>query len=270
MTLESENQPFNHNLGIILSGGGARGYAHLGVFKALEEMGVFPEAVAGVSAGSIVGTLYASGMDYAGMRKFIDSTSLVRVLFPDVAFSGLLSLSYLRDHLARFIPTNRIEELEKPLVLGLTNLNSGETEFWSEGPLRECVMASCAIPLVFQPIEIDGHLYVDGGLLMNFPVPALRSQCRNLIGVNLMPQIPVSNKKLTSGLSMTAIAIRSFYLSVINNTKPWRDQVEVLIEAPELYHYHIFQFGKWEEILEIGYRATMEKREEIEKLVFSF
>ncbi|MBK8493475.1 MAG: patatin-like phospholipase family protein [Saprospirales bacterium] len=240
----------------------------MGYSKPWKKWGI-SQAVAGVSAGSIVGTLYASGMDYAGMRKFIDSTSLVRVLFPDVAFSGLLSLSYLRDHLCSLHSYQPDRGIGKTAGAGLTNLNSGETEFWSEGPLRECVMASCAIPLVFQPIEIDGHLYVDGGLLMNFPVPALRSQCRNLIGVNLMPQIPVSNKKLTSGLSMTAIAIRSFYLSVINNTKPWRDQVEVLIEAPELYHYHISNSvnGRKSWRSATGYDGETGG---IEKLVFSF
>lgn len=256
-----------YSLGIALSGGGARGYAHIGVFKALEEMGVVPEAVAGVSAGSIVGSLYAAGMDSLEMRKFAKSANLVRALFPDVSFSGLISLNYLHDHMARFISTNRIEELKRPLWLGLSNLNSGEVEFWSKGPLLECVMASCSIPLVFHPVEIEGHLYVDGGLLMNFPVPALRDQCRKLIGVNLIPQLEVPTKKLKSGLSATAIAVRCFYLAVINNSKPWRNQVEVLIEAPELYDYHLFQFGKWEEILEIGYRATMEKRKEIEKLL---
>jgi NTE family protein len=262
----SNKQDHIYNLGIILSGGGARGYAHLGVIKALEEMEISPEAVAGVSAGAIVGSLYASGMNYESMLEFTQSTSLMRALFPKVSLSGLSNLSYVGKRLSQFIQTNQIEALEKTLSLGLSNLNSGEVEFWTKGPLRECVMASCSIPLVFQPVEIDGQIYVDGGLLMNFPVPALRSQCRNLIGVNLFPQLHMPNEKLTKGISAKAIAMRSFYLSIINNSKPYRSQCEVLIEAPELYHYHIFQFRKWEEIIEIGYRATMEKREDILKL----
>lgn len=256
-----------HNLGIVLSGGGARGYAHIGVLQALEEMGIFPEAVAGVSAGSLIGAAYASGMNYVQMREFAASANLVRALFPDMSTSGLISLNYVRDHLAKFIPQNRIEDMKRPLTLGLSNLNSGEMELWTEGPLREAVMASCAIPLIFQPMEIHGNIYVDGGLLMNFPVPALRSKCRSLIGVNLMPQIEMPSEKLKGRMSMTAIAIRVFYMAVINNTKPWLDQCDVLIEAPELYHYHLFSFGKMDEIQKIGYEATMAKRKEIEKML---
>jgi NTE family protein len=260
-----------HNLGIVLSGGGARGFAHIGVLKALEEMGIEPEAVAGVSAGSIVGAAYASGMRSKEIWKFVQSANLVRALFPDVSFSGLISLNYLKSHLAKFIPEERIENLQRPLTLGLSNLNSGELELWSEGPLREAVAASCSIPLVFQPVEIDGHVYVDGGLLMNFPVPALKDSCRKIIGVNLIPQRSLPTEKLKTGFStFTSIAIRCFYLAVINNSKPWLGECDVLIEAPELYHYHLFQFGKMEEIRDIGYKATMAKRKEIEALVENF
>jgi NTE family protein len=255
-----------YDLGLALSGGGARGFAHIGVIKALEELGVTPQAVAGVSAGAIVGALYASGMDSKEMHEFVEKANVVRALFPDVSFSGLINLKYLGDHLANFMPSERIEELEKPLFLGLSNLNSGELEFWNEGPLRECVMASCAIPLVFQPVEIEGNIYVDGGLLMNFPVPALRERCKKLIGVNLIPQLPVTSKRLKSGLSMTAIAMRCFYLAIINNSRPWRDECDVLIEAPELYDYHLFHFNKLDEIMEIGYRAAMKQKDEILKL----
>ena len=255
-----------YETGIALSGGGARGFAHMGVFKALEEMGVFPDAVAGVSAGALVGSLYASGMNSAQMREFADTASFVRLLFPEVSFSGLIGLSYMKDHLARFIPAERIEDLQRPLYLGLTNLSSGEVEFWSEGPLRDCVAASCAIPLVFNPVEINGQIYVDGGLLQNFPVPVLRPKCRRLIGVNLMTSLTLPTDTFKKGLSATAIAVRCFYLAVINNTKPWLDQCDVLIQSPELYHYHIFQFRKKEEIFEIGYRAAMEKKEEILKI----
>ncbi len=259
-----------YNLGIALSGGGARGFAHLGVLKALEEMGIQPDAVAGVSAGSIVGAMYASGMDSAEMKEFVDSASFLRLFFPSVSFSGLIDLSYLKDHLAKYISTNLIEELEKPLFLGLSNLSSGEVEFWTEGPLRECIAASCAIPLVFQPVEILEQIYVDGGLLMNFPAPILRPICRKVIGVNLMPPLALPAITFKKGLTATAIAIRCFYLAVISNSKPWLNHCDVLIQAPELYHYHLFQFRKREEIFEIGYRAAMEKREELESLVLSF
>jgi NTE family protein len=250
-----------HNLGIILSGGGARGYAHAGVLQALEEMGIFPDAVAGVSAGSIIGAAYASGMNASELCSFAESANLRKALFPQVSFSGLINLSYLGDYLMEHIPCSRLEDLPIPLTIGLSNLNTGDIELWSKGPLREAVMASCAIPLVFHPVEINGQIYVDGGLLMNFPVPALRDKCKRIIGVNLMPQVSLPREKLMGALSMTAIAIRSFYLAVINNSKPWLDQCDVLIEAPELYGYHPFRFRKKEEIRQIGYRATMDKKE---------
>jgi len=259
-----------YHLGIALSGGGARGFAHMGVLKALEEMGIFPDAVAGVSAGALVGAMYASGMDFARMKEFADSASYVRLLFPEVSFAGPIGLNYMKEHLARNIPAERIEDLERPLFLGLTNIATGEMEFWSEGPLRDCVAASCAIPMVFHPVEIDGQIYVDGGLLMNFPVPVLRPKCRKLIGVNLIPSLPPLPDLPKKGLSVTALATRCFYLAIINNTRPWTGLCDVLIELPELFDYHIFQFRKKDEILQIGYDAAMKKREEIENLVFSF
>lgn len=252
-----------YKIGLALSGGGARGFAHIGVLRALHEMGIYPEAVAGTSAGSIVGSLYAAGLRPDEMEEFVSSASLIRAIKPGLSPRGLISLTYLKTHLEKHLPFRSIEELPRKLFIAVCNLNTGDLELLEKGPIAEAVMASSSIPLVFLPVDMAGNLYVDGGLLMNLPVAPLREVCDHVISVNLIPKSPLPPNKLTGVLSAATIANRVFYLSVIANSSPAEQQSDIVISPLELDNYHILQFNKMQALIDIGYQATQAQKETI-------
>ncbi len=247
-------------IGIALSGGGARGIAHIGVLQALEEHGIFPEVIAGTSAGAIAGALYAAGRSPLQILEFVKKTSLLKAIRLGLPTKGLTNLGALVSLLAEQIPENDFAGLQKPLYLAVSNLSKGCLEFVHTGKLFETVVASCSIPLVFRPVELDGAMYVDGGLMCNLPAEAIREECELLIGVNVMPIQSIPNKDMGT---VIGIANRTFELSILTNTTYSRDLCDVTIEPPELRDYNIFNFRKVKELYEVGYAAAQDKIAEI-------
>lgn len=251
-------------IGIALSGGGARGIAHIGVLQALEDQGIFPEVLSGASAGAIVGTLYASGKRPAEIMEFVRKASFFKMFKVALPYSGLTKLTYLREKLAESIAEDCFEALEKKLFVAIANLNTGECEMRSSGPLFDVVTASSSIPLLFQPVEIGGQLYVDGGLLDNMPVGPLRQVCDVTIAVNVMPHVEVSTKSVQNVLG---IAQRCFDLSVLANTRPNMELCDLLIEPKEVHGFNIFQLNRYEPLFDIGYKAATERMGALRDLV---
>lgn len=248
-------------IGMALSGGGARGIAHIGVLQALEEEGISPVVLSGTSAGAIVGALYASGKNPAEMLEFVKEASILRVFKVSFPYSGLAKLTYLKERLSAFIPDDQFESLQKKLFVTVSNLNTGESEIINKGPLFRAIMASSAIPLVFQPVEMNGNLYVDGGLLENLPVrPLVYEALDIIIGVNVMPLVDAPGKSVQS---VVGIATRCFDLSIQGNTRPNVEFCDVFIEPKDVHQFNIFQFNKYQQLYEIGYQAARDKMPEI-------
>lgn len=243
-------------IGISLSGGGARGFAHIGVLKALEEYDIFPEVIAGTSAGAIIGALYAAGKSPDEMLEFVQDSNILRIFRVALPNKGLASLDYLRERLIEAIPEDDFAVLEKDLYVAVTNLMTGKLEIKNEGPLHEVVMASSAIPLVFKPIKINEHLYVDGGVLNNMPTKPLLRHADAIIGVNVMPNIEVEDKEVNG---MLAISARVFEMSIWANTRPNLRRCDVVVEPAKVHKYNIFSFNRHQELFEIGYEAAIER-----------
>lgn len=258
------NSLFNrppYKLGIALSGGGARGFAHAGALMALEQAGLRPDILAGVSAGSVVAAMYASGMHprkilecFSGL-KFSDLTDF---RLSDLAgfkhnCSGLFKLSPFREFLRKTIAVKRLEELPIPTVVGVTNFDSGKAEAFSEGPLDMIVTASCSIPIVFQPTEINGASYVDGGLLHNLPAWAIRDKCRKLIGINCSP---LRRRDLTRN-GMVDTALRSYNLVAKSNANPDLAMCDLAINIDKIADYTVFDLSDTEMVFSAGYDAAL-------------
>ncbi len=241
-------------IGISLSGGGARGIAHIGVLDALLENGIYPEVIAGTSAGSIVGALYAAGKTPEEMLDFVKDSSILKIFRVGLPDKGLASLKYLQERLREIIPDDSFESLQKPLFIAITNLLTGRLEVKSSGELYKVVMASSSIPLVFQPVQIGDGLFVDGGALENLPVQPIRRLSEVVIGVNVMPHEPVVEKEVST---MFGIAARCFEMAIWANTKPDLKRCDIVIAPGKVRNYNIFQFNKYKELYEIGYVATM-------------
>ena len=239
-------------IGLALSGGGARGIAHIGAIRALEEAGIPIHAVSGTSAGSVVGALYAAGHRADTMMDFVKDSSLWKILKPGFPNDGLITLGYLEERLKAYVRVNNFEDLHKPLYVSVTNLNEGKEEIIHSGNLFEPILCSCSIPMVFKPVRMNGSLYVDGGLLDNLPAKSLVGKVDVLIGINVMPRVTVSQRALNN---VFGILSRSFDLSIQANAEPSKALCDLVVEPEALHDYHIFQFGKHQEIAKLGYEA---------------
>ncbi len=256
--METSQAPEVNKTGLALSGGGARGIAHIGILQALHDHGISPQLISGTSAGSLIGAWYAAGKSPKDMLQFVKDSSFWRLLRPGFSLDGLVNPDYIRQRMKETLGLDSFDALSKPLWVNVSNLESGQLESINTGPLLEVLVASCTVPLVFKPCEINGCLYVDGGVLENLPASALRPRVDFLIGANVMPLIYAENKGLHSALG---IATRSFELSLAANTQPSIQQCDLLIAPEKLARFGIFQFNQIEQLYEIGYEAAMESLE---------
>ena len=175
-------------IALVLGGGAARGFAHIGVIKALEAQGIVPDIVVGTSAGSVVGALYASGMRGFDLQKLalgMEEDMLSDWTLPN---RGVLKGEALQDFINQKVGNQPIQKLPKPLGVVATDLQSGEKVLFRMGDTGSAVRASSAVPGVFQPVEISGRDYVDGGLTS--PVPA---QSARAMGADFVIAVDISN-----------------------------------------------------------------------------
>lgn len=159
-------------IGLALGGGAARGFAHIGVIKALEARGLQIDLVCGTSAGSVVGALYASGMSGLQINKLaltMDQASISDWAMP-FRTRGLLQGVALQNYVDTTLHNRPIEKMAKPLGIVATDLRSGQPILFQRGDTGIAVRASCSVPSIFEPVKIGGREYVDGGLVS--PVPA--------------------------------------------------------------------------------------------------
>lgn len=157
-------------IGLVLSGGGARGFAHIGVLRVLERHGVVPDVIAGTSMGAVLGALYAAGVRADELYEIADDLSWRDLI--DLSLSaGLLKGEKLNAFLAEHLPET-FEELDIPLAVTTTDVESGEQVVFLEGELVPAVRASTCYPGAFEPIRIQGRTLADGGIVNNLPVEA--------------------------------------------------------------------------------------------------
>jgi NTE family protein len=161
-------------LGLALGGGAARGFAHIGVIKALESQGIFPNLVVGTSAGSVIAALYASGYRGTELQKIalsLDEAAITDWALPfSGRFGGMIKGDALQTMVNRLVKNQVIENMPMPLGIVGTDLQTGNGVLFQRGDTGQAVRASCSIPGVFQPTIIQGREYVDGGLVSPVPV----------------------------------------------------------------------------------------------------
>lgn len=247
----------NSTIGISLSGGGARGIAHIGVLQALEELGIFPDVISGTSAGALVGALYASGQKPAEILRIFKDSSLRKLFRVSLPTIGLSDNRYLREVMAEVIGIDDFAALQKPLYISVTNLTTGQCEIVSEGKLFDVAVASCSIPILFKSVKIGESIYADGGLMNNLPVEPLIDTCDRVIGVNVTP---VDHEGKLGNL--LDIGSRVLELSLWANVEPRLQQCDIKLE-PQADEYGLFDLSKAQEIYEAGYLETMKNKEAI-------
>ncbi len=240
-------------IGIALSGGGAKGFAHIGVFEAFERFEIRPDILAGVSAGSIAAVLYAAGLSprdmlncFKAFGKFTDFTEW------SVPKSGFLKLDKFGRILRDWLPVTMLEELKIPTVVCATDFDHGKSVGWSSGEIVPRVIASCSIPIVFKPVIIKGTHYVDGGVLRNLPAWAIRKYCDTLFGCNCNPL----QRQYKYKASLLDIATRTYRLTSKANTLQDLHLCDYIIETTQTAEMKTFDISQMRKISLIGYDAA--------------
>jgi NTE family protein len=235
-------------IGLVLSGGGARGIAHLGILKALQEKKIKISGISGCSAGSIVGMMFAAGYSPDHIFEIVVSTSTLRALRPAWSRAGLLRMQKAEEVYLKYIPHNSFERLKIPLTVNATNLYEGETVYFSSGELLKPVMASCCIPGLFEPITFNDTTFVDGGVLNNMPIEPLIGKYDYIIGSHCNP---FGMQKMPK--SMSSIVQKSLFLAINNNSKGRLAQCDLVIEPPALKLFDPYDVRKATGIFKAGY-----------------
>ena len=240
-----------YKTGLVLSGGGTRGFAHLGVIAALHEKGIKPDVISGVSAGAIVGAFIAGGKTPEEILAIFKKGWFFKYTKLHIPIDGLLKLDGLKEIIQKEITAQNIEELELPFFVGVSNLNKGIIEYKKAGALDVNVLASSSIPILFSPIEINGSQYVDGGLMDNIPIAPIKNDCKQIIVSNISPLNPEAKIK-----NLVQIATRTFYMSVNVNMDEVRKHATVFIDHEGIDKYDILLRTKADELFELGYNST--------------
>ena len=240
-----------YKIGLALSGGGIKGLCHAGALKALDERGIKPNILAGVSSGAVVGALYADGYTPDQIAKLFEDITLRNMTKMHIPDGGFLRIDVFQDFLYRKLRAKTFEELAIPLRVVATDLNKGRSMVFTSGNLIDPVVASCCLPVLFSPKSIDGIHYVDGGLLKNFPVSIIRNDCEKVIGINATVN-PTDEFKL----SILNVALRSYELMFKANILHDKELCDLLIEPLDMGHYATFDSEKGREIFEKGYKST--------------
>ena len=254
-----------YKIGLALSGGGARGFAHPGAIKAIEDLGLKPEVLSGTSAGALAAVLYADGYTPEEVYQLFagkDFKEFAEIQVPKMAIFGT---SGFKRFLKRILRARNFEDLSMPVKVVTTNFDEGKSTIFEKGPIIDVLIASCSIPIVFNPVVIDGVNYVDGALFMNFPVSPLRNTAEKIIGVNVSP---IVSKKY--GKTIMGIAERSFHYMSRTNTLLDRSLCDVLIEMEDIGDFKIFDMLKYDKIFKIGYDSARDSLlKAVENNIFS-
>jgi NTE family protein len=299
---EAPIEPHRPRVGLVLSGGGARGAAHIGVLKALEQLRVPVDAIAGTSMGAVVGGLYASGLSAHDIEKIMtsidwqdafrdqparadldlrrkeeDETFLVK--FPlglrgwhIVLPKGLIQGQKLTATLRRLtLPVARItnfDELPTPFRAVATDLETGDSVVMGSGDLTSAMHASLSAPGVFAPVEREGHLLVDGGISDNVPVDIARAMGVDIVivvdvGFPLLPRKQLTSATVISN-QMLAILIRHNAAAQLATLTP----KDILIQ-PALGNASSFDFGVFAKLIGFGETAALGKSEQLAALAVS-
>ncbi|MEG1581675.1 MAG: patatin-like phospholipase family protein [Clostridia bacterium] len=250
--------------GVAFGGGGARGICHIGVIRAFEEWGIVPDFIAGTSAGSLVGALYACGYTSEQMIEIIKTSKIKEfknssnILFPSKSSNIELKLSSI-------IGTSRMfSELEIPFTAVCTNIKTGRECDIASGDVSKAVAGSCAVPALFTPVEFDkDRTLVDGGLKNNLPADVVRK-----MGADVVIAVDVNHLrgKGTDKTKITSILKSTLGVLIDSNVQYKKEYADICI-LPDTENFKFSNMDDYEKMIMAGYNSAICMKTEIEKLL---
>lgn len=249
----------NKNVGLVLSGGGYRGIAHIGAIRAMEEYGLEANYISGTSAGAIVGALYAAGISWQEMLDVFHNLSIFSFSNYALRKPGIIDSDKFYDTFLKYFPDDNFGALKKKLFITATDLIGSETKIFHEGPLIRPLLASSAVPGIFSPMALDDTLFCDGGVTNNFPVEPLKVFCDVIVGVYVNPLEKITVKDLNSSADVVE---RAYLIIRATASKSKFTDCNVLIVPPELNLYGVLSRGNTDKIFHLGYEEAKKRLKE--------
>ncbi len=253
-------------IGLALGGGAARGFAHIGVIKALESQGIFPNLVVGTSAGSVIAALYASGYRGTELQKIaltLDEAAITDWALPfSGRFGGMIKGDALQAMVNRLVKNQTIENMPMPLGIVGTDLKTGNGVLFQRGDTGQAVRASCSIPGVFQPTIIQGREYVDGGLVSPVPVRYAKQMGADIvIAVNISTEPSTQDSSGSLGILLHTTSIMGKSINAFE-----LDLAQVVIQ-PELKGMRGTDFKARNAAILAGEESAMKQMSQIKNLL---
>lgn len=240
-------------IGLALGGGAAKGFAHIGVIKALEENSIKAQIITGTSAGSLVGSLYAYGYTPTQLSQIgiqLDPMNLADITFSS---SGLIKGERLQTFVNSKVKNTPLEKLPKKFTAVATDLDSGQSIGFNNGNTGVAVRASCSIPSIFMPVKIGTHRYVDGGLSAPVPVNYARKAGANfIIAVDITARPQQGRSGLLSNVDQT---INIMGIKLLDQELKQAD----IVITPDISQLSSFDFKKKDDAIRVGYNAAMKQ-----------
>ena len=294
---QSTTQERPPKVGLVLSGGGAKGLAHIGALKVIEEAGIKVDYIGGTSMGAIVGALYASGYSAKELDSIFRSTNFTnliqdhvprsaknfyekedseryaltlpftdfKVSFPQAISGGQNIYNMLVQLLFHVKDVQDFRKLPIPFLCVATNVETGEQVLLDHGYLPEAIVASGTFPSLFEPSEIDGDILIDGGVVNNYPIDQVRAMGADIvIGVDV--QHDLSTRESLSSATEILLQINNY--RTVNDMKKKSAQTDVYIR-PAIDEFSVIDFNRGKSIVESGEKAARTKLGELEKIVAS-
>ena len=289
---QEQNRP---KIGLVLSGGGAKGFAHIGVLKVLEEAGIKIDYIGGTSIGAIVGGLYASGYNAAQVDSIFQATNFDELLndfiprssknfyekrnyelyalvlpfnklkigIPEALSKGMYNYNLLSRITRNVRHIRDFNKLPTPFLCIGTNIETGEEVLLNKGNLTQAMIASSAFPSLFSPVEIDEKLLVDGGVANNYPIEEVRK-----LGADVIVGVDVQNDLFdrTQLKNATRILVQITNLHTMDKMKENVKETDIYIR-PDIKNYGVISFDKGKEIIRKGEEATFSVFEKLKPLV---
>lgn len=258
---KSDTRPFKFKVGLALSGGGTRGFAHIGVIQAFREENIKFDCVAGTSAGSLMGAMYCADIACEQMieeAKLVTRKEIINKFWAIGSDSGNIA-----NIANRLLQDKTFEDLSIPFTAVAVDISDGQEVHLNSGNVAEAVSASCAVPALFKPVFKDGMTLVDGGLLNNMPADVCRSMGAEIvIGVDLNHH----RGSGTSSQKIKDIIIATWTITTKSSMYKGIHNSDIIIE-PELLEYSNMSLENIDEMVAEGYRAAKEKMPEIKQLL---
>ncbi|MFW5985558.1 MAG: patatin-like phospholipase family protein [Halanaerobiaceae bacterium] len=258
---EARTEKEKTEVGLALSGGAAWGLAHIGVLEVLVENEIEIDYIAGTSAGSIVGSLYASGVSPEEMKEIAEDITWIDLLRPVISDLGLFNSEQIEKFIKENIKENQFSRLQIGLSVVATDLATGEVVILEKGKVSRAVTASSAIPVIFEPVEYREKKLVDGGLANNLPLDVVNQQDVDIVvGVDVASSFSIAEFPR----SKTEVGIRSY--NIIQKHQTDYEGADVVIK-PDLEGIRGTDFSAHKKMIARGRDAAREMLPEIKKLL---